>query len=172
MDLAAAERRLDEGEGQAARELIEQAKKVNAQALVDLRALARGIAPPTLAERGLLAAMTIAAASSPVKVRLGGNVRESDRFSQGQETALYFTFCELVANAAKHSESDGIDAQLQRADDRLELTVRDWGRGGAQMLPGHGLAGLADRLAGLDGKLELTTTVGGNGTTAKASVPI
>jgi signal transduction histidine kinase len=171
MDLAAAERRLDQGELDAARELIGQAKVRNAEALTDLRALARGIAPPTLTERGLLTAMRVAAASSSIPVTLVGNVGEGDRFGEPIETALYFAFCELLANAVKHSGASAVEVHLERSGAGLALTVHDDGRGGAQILPGRGLAGLADRVAGVDGALEFAPPAGGVGTAVRVTVP-
>ncbi|MDR1189995.1 MAG: sensor domain-containing protein [Bifidobacteriaceae bacterium] len=175
MDLAAAERRLASGDAAAVQELIEQAKTRNSQALADLRALSRGIAPPTLAGRGLLAAVTVAAASSTVPVTLAGSVREGERFPEAAETAVYFAAAELLANAAKHAGACAIEVMLDQVDGSLVLTVRDDGRGGAQILPGHGLAGLADRLAGVDGSLTIADTVDGmgtTGTTARVMVPV
>jgi signal transduction histidine kinase len=171
MDLAAAERRLAEGDASAAQELIEQAKKRNNQALADLRALSRGIAPPTLAQRGLLAAITVAAASCDVPVTLTGFVREGERFREVAETVVYFAAAELLANVAKHARASAVAITLDYADGCLVLTVHDDGRGGAQVLPGHGLAGLMDRLAGVDGTLEIVGTVESMGTMVRATVP-
>ncbi|MDR3107941.1 MAG: histidine kinase, partial [Bifidobacteriaceae bacterium] len=171
MDLAAAERRLASGDTAAARQLIDEARVRNNQVLADLRALARGIAPPTLAQRGLLAALTVTAASAAVPVSLVGSVAEGDRFGQATETAIYFAAAELLANATKHAQASRIEVRLDREDANLVLTVRDNGRGGAQILPGHGLAGLADRLAGVDGSLLITDTVAGMGTTVRVVVP-
>jgi signal transduction histidine kinase len=171
MDLTAAERRLAAGDQAGAQELIDQAKGRNSQAIAELRALARGIAPPALAEHGLVSAFTVLAASSPVPVKLSGNVALGERFPGPQETALYFVLSELLANVAKHSGSQGAEVSLDQADGKVILTVHDDGCGGAQVLPGHGLAGLADRLAGVYGTLELTCSPTGGGTTVKAEVP-
>jgi signal transduction histidine kinase len=49
--------------------------------------------------------------------------------------------------------------------------VRDDGRGGAHIGKGHGLAGLADRLAGVDGILPVDSPPGG-GTVVTATIPL
>jgi signal transduction histidine kinase len=171
MDLAAAERRLDRGEVDSARDLIGQAKARNTEALTDLRALARGIAPPTLTERGLVTAMSVAAASSTVPVTLVGNVGANDRFTGPTETAIYFAFCELLANVVKHSEASAVEVRLERTPTTVELTVHDDGRGGARILPSRGLAGLADRVAGVDGTLEVIPHTEGEGSEVRVMVP-
>jgi signal transduction histidine kinase len=50
------------------------------------------------------------------------------------------------------------------------VEVCDDGRGGALMEAGGGLRGLADRLAGLDGRLEVLSPPG-EGTTVRARIP-
>ncbi len=43
----------------------------------------------------------------------------------------------------------------------LRVTVEDQGPGGAVVVPGHGLAGLADRLRAVDGALTVDSPPGG-----------
>ena len=47
------------------------------------------------------------------------------------------------------------------ADGALRVAVEDDGRGGARLEPGGGLAGLAARVASLDGTFELSSPAGG-----------
>jgi signal transduction histidine kinase len=56
-------------------------------------------------------------------------------------------------------------------DERLTIEVADDGKGGAYISSGSGLSGLADRLAAVDGRLELTSPVG-RGTTLRAEIPV
>jgi signal transduction histidine kinase len=53
---------------------------------------------------------------------------------------------------------------------RLVLEVSDDGRGGADPAAGSGLAGLADRVAAVDGALTLTSPTGGP-TLIRAELP-
>ena len=55
--------------------------------------------------------------------------------------------------------------------DQLEVTITDDGRGGADPSRGSGLAGLADRLASVDGRLVIDSPPGG-GTTIRAELPL
>lgn len=85
------------------------------------------------------------------------------------EAALFYACSEALANAAKHSGSGSVDVDVRRVGDRLLLTVRDRGRGGADV-SGSGLQGLADRLAAAGGRLTVDSPAGG-GTTVTADVP-
>jgi signal transduction histidine kinase len=56
------------------------------------------------------------------------------------------------------------------ADGNLLVEVRDDGRGGADPDQGSGLRGLADRMAALDGELEVVSPAD-EGTLVRASIP-
>jgi len=60
---------------------------------------------------------------------------------------------------------------VQYRPDRLEITVRDNGRGADKVTPGHGLVGMRERAALYGGRLE-TTTSPGLGFTVHAVLPI
>jgi signal transduction histidine kinase len=53
----------------------------------------------------------------------------------------------------------------------LRVVVTDNGRGGAHLGKGHGLAGLADRLAGVEGRLDVHSPAGGP-TVLTAGIPL
>jgi signal transduction histidine kinase len=160
MDLSAAQRRLEAGDAEAASQLIDQAKRFSDEAVAELRALARGIAPPILADRGLAAALEAACAASPVPAKLDLDLA-AGRLPAAVETTLYFTATEALANAAKHSGATAVTVTAQAGPGMASLVVADNGRGGGQVIPGHGLAGLAARASALDGRFHVDTVEGG-----------
>lgn len=165
MDLSVAERRLDDDPA-AARELLGQARAQAAEALAELRALSRGIAPPILADRGLEAALAAIAARSSAPTVLEVDLGEGGRPTAAVENAAYFVVCEALTNTAKHAAASSIVIRLSaRPDDggarMLRVEVEDDGVGGADLAKGHGLAGLSDRVSGLDGTLTVHSPVGG-----------
>jgi signal transduction histidine kinase len=62
---------------------------------------------------------------------------------------------------AKHAHAARAWIELELRDGHLRLTVGDDGIGGARAGSGGGLAGLADRIAPLDGILTVASPVGG-----------
>jgi signal transduction histidine kinase len=131
------------------------------ETLEELRALSRGIAPPVLADRGLAAALAAVAARSPVPVELAVGLPPGQRLSPAVENTAYFVVSEALANIAKHSEATVAQVTVLREGDRLRVVVTDDGQGGAVLAPGHGLAGLADRLFAVDGSLTVDSPRGG-----------
>jgi len=139
-------------------------------ALEDLRDLARGIYPPLLADKGLAAALESQARKSPVPVTVDAD--GIGRFGQDAEAAVYFCCLEALQNIAKYANATRATIALSDGEGRLVFTVSDDGVGfdPEQIGYGTGLQGMADRLAALDGTLEVRSTPGG-GTTLTGELP-
>ncbi|OLO65816.1 histidine kinase [Actinomyces oris] len=166
MDLARAHRQAEKDPA-AASAIIQGAMEQTQQTLDELRQLSRGIAPPALIDRGLAAAITEAATRSSVPVTVSTELPDlPDHVSQ----AAYFVVSEALANLNKHSGATaaGVDARV--VDGALLVRISDNGIGGASTAKGHGLAGLVERLNGVDGRLFITSPAGGP-TTLEARIP-
>ncbi|QPP07269.1 sensor histidine kinase [Streptomyces bathyalis] len=138
--------------------LISGAHQNAKDALVELRSLVRGIHPPIL-DKGLDAALATLAASGSVPVRL--RVTLPERSSPAIESIAYFCTAELLANVAKHSQARQAAVTVTEEDGLLRIVVRDDGAGGGRILEGGGLAGLAERLGTVDGRLVIDSPHGG-----------
>ncbi|MEX0172214.1 sensor histidine kinase [Streptomyces sp. LMG1-1-1.1] len=168
MELGRAQRFLDtrpETTRAALADAIVQAQ----EALDELRALSRGIAPPILADRGLPEALTALAARSTVPAVLDA-VPLDRRPDAGVETAAYFVIAESLTNVAKHSHAHRCAIGLRHGEGTLRVWVTDDGVGGAALGKGHGLRGLDDRLRAVGGRLRVESPVGGP-TTITAEMP-
>ncbi len=159
MDLSRAQRQLD-ADPAGARATLGEASDLARETLEELRALSRGIAPPVLADRGLAAALAALAARSPVPVDLTVEL-PTERLAPVTENTAYFVVSEALANVAKHSDADLCRVALECVRGRLRVVVEDDGTGGAVLAPGHGLAGLTDRLQAVDGVLTVRSPRGG-----------
>lgn len=167
LDLGLAKQKLDTDPA-AARELIEAAHAETREAIAELRRLVSGIAPAVLADRGLDAALSGLVASCRVPVSL--DVHLPRPLPEAVEVAAYFVASESLANVQKHAEAAHASLHARVQDGRLVVEVRDDGRGGADPTGGSGLAGLAGRVAALDGRLFVTSPDGGP-TIVRAEIP-
>ena len=87
------------------------------------------------------------------------------------ETAIYFVVAEAMTNIAKHSGAGRASVHVVADGQRVTVRVEDDGRGGAHLGKGQGLAGLSQRVVGVDGTLEVTSPEGGP-TVLAASIPL
>jgi signal transduction histidine kinase len=169
MTLALADRKL-RASGLAedpARADVVSARRQLDEALAELRRLVRGIYPPILTDRGLVAALTALAGDAPLAVVVDAS--ELGELPAAVESAAYFVVAEALANAVKHADADECVITLRRSDGVLALVVRDDGCGGADF-SGSGLDGLRRRVEALDGTMEVTSPPGGP-TTVLAEFP-
>lgn len=167
MDISAAERRIGTDPDQA-RAMLRSALAQSQEALAEIRTLSRGIAPPILSEQGLRAAITALAARSTVPTTI--DVDEVP-LSDAAQNAAYFVTAEALANMAKHARASYCSIELRRAGAIAVITVTDDGVGGASTAKGHGLAGLSERLRGVDGTLAVHSPAGGP-THLTATIPL
>lgn len=137
----------------AAEQLLASAGSELESALEELRELARGIHPAVLTDRGLATALETLANRAPVPVEVGE--LPDERLPEGVELAAYFVVAEALTNVAKYSEASHATVQVKRDNGRVLVEVADDGVVGADPERGTGLRGLADRLAVLEGHLEV-----------------
>jgi signal transduction histidine kinase len=151
-------------------EMLETLQQDTSEALENLRDLARGIYPPLLADKGLVAALESQARKSPIPIMV-----ESDgvgRHSQDVEAAVYFCCLEALQNIAKYSQAHNGVVRLSDGAGSLTFEVSDDGRGfdPASTSYGTGLQGMADRLDALGGSLEVRSAPD-QGTTVVGRLP-
>jgi signal transduction histidine kinase len=157
-----------EHDPQGAAELLDESLHELNEATAELRELARGIHPAVLTNRGLHAALKGLASRSPVPVELLQT--PADRLPPSVESAVYFVVAEALTNAARYSRAQTVTVGVVRDNGHVDVEVRDDGVGGADADQGSGLRGLQDRVAALDGRLELTSPQG-LGTILRATIP-
>jgi signal transduction histidine kinase len=137
-------------------------------AIAELRELARGIHPAVLSDRGLEAALEALAGRSPVPVAM---TMPRCRLPYPVEAAAYYVVAEALTNVVRYAEASHATVSIERRNGHAIVEVADDGVGGADPSRGSGLQGLADRVAALDGRLEVDSPPGA-GTTVRVEFPV
>jgi signal transduction histidine kinase len=153
------------------RELLGQVKADTDEALETLRDLARGIYPPLLADRGLVAAIEGQARKATVPVSV--DAEGVGRYPQEVEAAVYFCVLEALQNVQKYAGAASATVRLRLAGDELHFEVEDDGAGfdAATVERGAGLTNMADRIDALGGTLVIASTPG-RGSRVEGSLPL
>jgi signal transduction histidine kinase len=165
MKLGRAEGRLEDHPEIA--DLVRSAREDASSAIGELRDLARGIAPPVLADRGLVAAVDALGKRSAIDVTMEAKITR--RPPPVVETAAYFVVAEALTNVAKHAPQATAHVVLDEDPGHLIVEVSDNGPGGARP-DGGGLGGLRQRVQALDGTLAVVSNPG-EGTVIRAELP-
>lgn len=166
-------RKLAESDPAASFELLDQLGVDLQDAVQELRALAHGIYPPLLIDRGLEEALRAAAGRAPLPT----DVVASDigRYSPEIEAAAYFCCMEALQNAGKHA-GDGSSATVKvwEEGDRLFFEVSDDGAGfdmKGVAGKGAGFVNMSDRVGAVGGTLNVDSAMG-RGATISGRIPI
>lgn len=148
--------------------LLERAQASAELALAELRSVVRSILPPVLEANGLPGALTALAAQCPVQTRV--NVPEGLRGPIAIEAVAYYTVAEALTNVARHSGAERATVVVELREEMLTVQIGDDGAGGAEITPGSGLSGIAQRVQAHDGILSLISPAGGP-TTLEVNIP-
>lgn len=167
IDIGLAEAKI-ESDPDAARALLAEARDRTRAAIAELRVIGRGLHPAILGDRGLDAALSAVAAGSSVPVTLRCDLVVEPPTAVAE--AAYFVVSEALTNVMKHSGARAAAVDVVGTRSELVLTVYDDGRGGATTAVGSGLAGVAARVRGMDGHVEVTSPAGGP-TTVSVTLP-
>jgi len=135
----------------------------------ELREIARGIHPAILSRGGLGPTLKTLARRCPVPVEL--DVVVPRHLPDYVEVAGYYIVAEALTNAAKHAQASMVQLAVKADDDKLHLSIRDDGIGGADARKGSGLIGLVDRVEALGGQMEIASRLG-DGTSLLVNIPL
>jgi signal transduction histidine kinase len=147
----------------------EQLRRGIDAAAADLRSLVHNVLPATLFEQGLAAAAEDLVDRLAIPATLSADI-DDDALTTATVHTAYLVLAEALANAVKHSRAASVDVRLRQDDDRLLIEVGDDGVGGARVDGGTGLRGLADRVAAVDGSIEIESDRGA-GTRVRVVLP-
>jgi signal transduction histidine kinase len=164
-----------------AQALLHENSQMIDEVIRQIRTLSYLLHPPQLDESGLPSALQWFvdgfAKRSEIEVKLE-IAEDFPRLTEEAETSIFRTVQECLTNIHRHSGSPTAEICLQRRDGKLEIEVRDKGKGisghrqkaiGAPGPIGVGVRGMRERWRQLGGSLEILSTA--NGTIVKASIP-
>lgn len=166
-------RKMAEVDPKASAEILDQLGEGLKEAVQELRALAHGIYPPLLVDRGIEEALRSAASRCvlPTEVVASG----LQRFSPEQEAAVYFCCMEALQNAGKHAgEAATVTVKAWQEGGALCFEVSDTGRGfdlASGKGKGAGFVNMSDRVGAIGGTVSVRSAPG-EGTSISGRLPL
>jgi PAS domain S-box-containing protein len=162
---------------QEARPVFEEAMKYLHQSHYEARRLIAGVRPPVLDEAGVVMAVNHLISEQnrgkEPQIEFVSKV-EFDRLVPILENAIYRICQEGLSNVCKHSQSSRARIKLLQHKNRLQIEIRDWGKGFAprQIKDGcYGLAGIRERARLLGGKFCIQSA-SGKGSRIRVDLPL
>jgi len=164
-----------------AKATIAELKSDADEALETLRDLARGIYPPLLADKGLVAALEAQARKATLPVTV--EAEDVGRYPQEVEAAVYFCVLEALQNVQKYAHATRVTVRLGEGPPpnpppagggrTVYFAIEDDGRGFETNLAqrGAGLTNMQDRLDALGGSVDVRSSVGA-GTSVEGRLPV
>jgi PAS domain S-box-containing protein len=170
----ATQKQLHAGRADVAASHLERLSATAGQALREMRLLIYQLRPLDLTQANLCTAvrrrLEMVEQRAGLETRLEGEW--PDNLPTAVEETLYRLSEEALNNALKHAAATAVTVTLHQGNGRLQLEIRDDGRGfdPAAIQPGLGLTHLRERAAQLGGNLEIISTPGA-GTAVTVTLP-
>jgi two-component system sensor histidine kinase UhpB len=173
--------RIPEGQEELKRRVADS-RTLAARALADLRRVFSGLRPAILDDLGPVPAIRWFARNNLESAGIRAEVNAPGSFPAlppEMATALFRIVQEAVSNIIRHADAKSVTIDLQASDGRLQLQIRDDGRGfdpelafrDAVELHRLGLLGMRERVERLGGQVEVDSAPG-KGTIVQASIPV
>jgi signal transduction histidine kinase len=173
----AAGKAISAGKGEVAAAHLQELRTMAREAMLDMRLLIFELHPPALEEEGLVGALRARLAAVEVRAGLQTEIRVEGEggLSHPVEEALYRFAQEALNNVVKHAKAQHVAVRVRFLERSIRLEVRDDGVGfdptAAWKTGGMGLPGMAGRIEGVHGRMEIDSAPG-KGTTLSAEVAI
>jgi signal transduction histidine kinase len=145
--------------------------------LQDVRRLALELRPKVLDDFGLVSALErlVETFREQTGIEVDLEPRLGDqRLPPDVETTLYRIMQEALTNVVKHAQAKRVSIVLTRRDGSITAVIEDDGRGFGEGQAGEnglGLLGMSERIALVDGRLNVESSPG-SGTTLSIEVPV
>ncbi|HWR13518.1 MAG TPA: ATP-binding protein [Terriglobales bacterium] len=159
------------------RDRIDEAKRLNAEAMRSVRGLAMGLRPSMLDDLGLEPALEWQGrefsrhTGVPATVRVKGGFDDLD---DQVRTCIYRVVQEALTNCARHAHASHVEISVTKESEKVLVEIKDNGKGfdvRMKTRTGLGLIGMKERVESLGGELSILSSTG-TGTAVSLHIPV
>lgn len=154
---------------------LSELKALTNRAMDELLQLARQLRPTALDEHGLVPAIEGQVERFAEQTGIEATLKtegDASALSDDKQVAVYRVAQEALSNVVSHADARRVEVELAAVNGRVELRVRDDGRGFEPSAPrtGLGVSGMAERARLMGGELSIDSEPGG-GTSLTLRLP-
>jgi len=140
-------------------DIYQKINKLLSQAILDTRNISHELAPSTLVDFGLQAALEEMAERFGDQINFDLKVSNiAVKTDPSLMLSIYRIVQELINNGVRHGDADRISIAIERVENIVSIIVADNGCGfdtSSNERPGNGIAGIKNRLSLYDGTLQI-----------------
>ncbi|MCR8645110.1 sensor histidine kinase [Paenibacillus sp. N1-5-1-14] len=145
-------------------------ERTSRSTLKQVRELVSEMRATTVAEELIDAEAILSSAQIKLIVKGETELRDVPALTQN---IMSMCLRELITNVVKHSEATICTIKLIHTEGTIGIVVQDNGKGiSTQVLEGNGLAGMRERLAFIEGELQLAPNASHTGTVVSIIIPV
>jgi signal transduction histidine kinase len=151
-----------------------KAQELSRSGFNDIKRSIKALRPQVMEEKSFFASIISiineTMKNTNVHIILNNLLSKDIKLSLQSEIALFRIIQESITNSIRHGQADGIEINIKKDNNMLTLCIVDNGIGCTTIKKGYGMQGILERLEGLNGSVEFSSTQG-KGFKTKVSIP-
>lgn len=153
---------------------LEKAQELSRSGLNDIKRTIKALRPQVMEDKSffasILSIINEAMENTKVHITLNNVLPQDMKLASQVEIAIFRIIQESITNSIRHGQASEIEITIKQDNRRLQLYIVDNGIGCITIKKGYGMQGIRERMEGLKGSAEFSSSYG-KGFTTKASIP-
>lgn len=153
---------------------LEKAQNLSRSGFNDVKRSIKALRPQAMEEKSFFASINViineVMESTKVKITLNNLLPKDIKLPSQMEIALFRVIQESITNSVRHGQASEIQIHMEKENYMLKLWILDNGIGCINIKKGYGTQGIQERIEGLKGTVEFSSSVG-KGFKTKVLIP-
>jgi signal transduction histidine kinase len=153
---------------------LEKAQELSRSGFNDIKRSIKALRPQVMEEKSFFASIISmineTMENTNVHITLNNLLSQEVKLTSQIEIALFRVIQESITNSIRHGQADEIVIDLKQKNKMLELCIANNGIECTNIKMGYGMQGIRERIEGLDGSVEFSSSQG-KGFNTKVSIP-
>ncbi|MNP29547.1 Signal transduction histidine-protein kinase/phosphatase DegS [compost metagenome] len=153
---------------------LERAQELSRSGFNEVKRSIKALRPQVMEEKSFFASINSMIneiiENTKVEIRLSNLLPNEIKLTSQMEIALFRVIQESITNSIRHGQATKIEIYMEKQKDDMKLRICDNGLGCTNMKKGYGTKGIQERIEGLRGVVEFSSSRG-DGFKTTVSIP-